>query len=295
MLIPLQSDQQAEACLGMGLSKLALGDHLNAYPDIQQALVYQPYFAKAHQAMGLWYQATGNIDSAQMAFSKAIECDSTLYSAYLHYGHSLYEIGHFRDAIPYYEFGVEHLPSDSIAWFELAQAYHYTQNTKSCTQTLARGIEKHPNFSAIYSLKGMLFFANNNFTDALEAFSKALELAPKNAMAYYNYGYTFAKLGAQEQALRALNKAIELEPDGYPEFYDARAHLLEQIGDLPAAIADLDHSIAIFGADKETFAHRARLHMALQHTELACTDWLRAAELGDAEARKMIRKICGND
>src|ERR1035437_8962319 len=75
-----------------------------------------------------------------------------------------------------------------------------------------RIIEKYPNNSIAYSIRGTSRKNLGDYQGTIEDYNKAIELYP-NAKTYNSRGVTKCKLGDYEGAIQDYNKAIELYPD----------------------------------------------------------------------------------
>src|ERR1017187_2764798 len=88
----------------------------------------------------------------------------------------------------------------------------YQKNIK----LFSRIIEKYPNNSIAYSIRGTAKRHLGDFEGTISDYNKALELYP-NAKTFHSRGIAKGKLGDYSGAIQDYNKAIEL----YPDFADA--------------------------------------------------------------------------
>src|SRR5690606_14329404 len=90
-----------------------------------------------------------------------------------------------------------------------------------------------------------------------EALEQALQRAPNHAYLYATRGYhRYRCLNDIDAALADLNHAIALDPELIVA-YDYRANIKVNQGDLNGALADLNRALSINPADKNVRENRA--------------------------------------
>ena len=66
---------------------------------------------------------------------------------------------------------------------------------------------------AVWTLKGEIFHALNEFSESLKCLDRALELESEHAALWLNRGLVLGDLGEVEEALESFDKALEYNPD----------------------------------------------------------------------------------
>ncbi|MDA9002477.1 hypothetical protein N9H05_02185 [Flavobacteriaceae bacterium] len=133
---------------------------------------------------------------------------------------------------------------------------------------LTKAIDKNPNFSYAYYLRGHTKM--NDFNDdkaALEDFKESVKLGIGFPDAFYKVGMVNARLGNNYDAISAYTRAIEAW-EGYAGAYLARGEIKLKIGDLNSACEDWRKAIEV--ADLDDFASKHEASLAKDAIDKNC-------------------------
>jgi serine/threonine protein kinase/tetratricopeptide (TPR) repeat protein len=119
-------------------------------------------------------------------------------------------------------------------------------------------LDKQPNVDAryvLYNNRAIMRVGQKNFEGAVADLREAIALRPRQYQAYASLAQTIQMQKHVDEAIQEQSKAIqaaealvrsqEVEPTTLALLYRARAHLEREHKDAPAALADLDRTIAL--------------------------------------------------
>lgn len=130
---------------------------------------------------------------------------------------------------------------------------------------LEQAVKAHPKVASVYNNLGFRYLAKNDYAKALEIYDKAISLSVKKAAD----GSTVIskKTTAQDEVSSAL-------------LYNNRGYAKFKLGDLPAALSDVNQSIALSPDNSYAYRNRALIKSAQNDLAAACQDAQKALELG---------------
>lgn len=105
----------------------------------------------------------------------------------------------------------------------------------------AKATELDPDYAAAYNSLAWLCAdtLETNLEEVLELAQSAVELQPESPYYLDTLAWTYYKLGRYQEALDIYNKTIERTPDA-SYLYLGRGHVNAEVGEVTAAIADLE-------------------------------------------------------
>jgi len=192
------------------------------------------------------------------------------------------------------------------------------------TDILAKNPEV-PYLSRAYGNLGHAYFQQNNYEEAIKDFNQAIRLKPDDAQTYYNRGLCYTKIPDFRKAILDFDIAARYDPKqfiiysnravarynlkDYPgtiadcdlaircdssqyEIYNTRAASEYYMNDMAAAERDFTRSIALNPNFPDSYKNRGNLYHTQNRLTEACTDWKKAASMGNAEAQKAVEQYC---
>ncbi|NJN24802.1 MAG: tetratricopeptide repeat protein [Cyclobacteriaceae bacterium] len=156
----------------------ALGNFAQVIADLNKIKEKSWPEASLLFAKGMAFFGMKDYDSAQFAFSKALQLDS----------------------------------ANSEAYINLATVLLY-RKAYDQARTLARlGLDKAPDYPEAYNVLGMVEAARGHYQMAIDLYDLGLSIEHNNAYLLNNRGYAFLQLQQYDPALRDINESIVIDP-----------------------------------------------------------------------------------
>lgn len=166
--------QAAMVAMKTGLANHEAGRISAAITSYREAIYYHPYFAEAHNALGVALYDSGATDEALDAHQTAALLKPDYTDAFFHCGSILLEMRLYKDA----------------------------------TQYLQQVINIDKNYAPAYDKLGQALFRMFLFETARKVYAAGLEIFPDNADMLHNISLVLILLGRRTEAKQALEKAI---------------------------------------------------------------------------------------
>jgi len=178
-----------------GRLDIAQGRFEQATTTLKAALLRDPNFACAHNALGVAYGRLGKVKEARASFDAAAELTPEWALPPFQIAGVLTAAGKLKEAVPYLEKAVSFNPQSTGTRWSLARAYRNLNRIKESVATAQQLIQIDPNYAPGYfELARSLDLAGDNVR-AIMAYDIYLQLAP-------NFGDSDA-VRARSTALRS--------------------------------------------------------------------------------------------
>lgn len=175
-------------------------------------------------------------------------------------------------------------------WLRYAQASSNFSRNREAKIAIDRAIQLNPQNATYYFEKGLLLNQALEPDAAAEALEKAVQLQP-NGEYYYWKGIMYQQLGNNKEAERdytmALNKKFETA-----ELYNNLSFLQFLDKKLDAAMASINNAIRLNDKYAAAYSARSKLHLGLLHVDSACTDKIKANDLGYQNTINIPDSVC---
>ena len=112
----------------------------------------------------------------------------------------------------------------------------------TCDRALQRETLSLDDQFAVYVDRGIVKMARDNFVDAQADFGAAVAMSPRRPEGWLNMAILRLRQGNGAAALPLFDKAIQLGTDVPEVAYYGRGLAYEDVGNIPAAYADLRHA-----------------------------------------------------
>tara|TARA_B110000008_G_scaffold276479_1_gene315843 strand:- start:242 stop:2059 length:1818 start_codon:yes stop_codon:yes gene_type:complete len=128
---------------------------------------------------------------------------------------------------------------------ELQSAVFLVNNGKiqEALQVVEPLIDKYPDESILFNIRGVCNKANNQFNDAIDDFNHAVSIKPDYAEAYYNLGVTLREIGNPNAAIIVYQKALSINHH-YVNAHNNLGQIFLVKEDFNAAIEHLEWAVA---------------------------------------------------
>ena len=145
-----------------------------------------------------------------------------------------------------------------------------------------------------YFDQGIEKYDSGNYQGAILDYTKAIEIDPNNANAFVNRG--IAKGDSKKGFLDAISdfsKAIAIDPKYAPAYYN-RGRVKFNMEDFLGAISDYSKAIENNPKYTDAYVYRGVTKKTIGNGKMegACSDWRKAASLGDMDAAEWVRDQC---
>lgn len=203
-------------------------------------------------------------------------------------GRGYHRTGQAREAIAYYDTALEGDPHNAEILVSRGWARFSSNDFRAAQTSVEEAIRADVKNERAWQLRGYLLQSQNRVSDALESYAHALRLNPDFGGALYHRAALERDIGRFDAAIEDLDRliAVPVERVGHGGLLDGngrvisfhaqahamRAQLMASRGNLTAAEADWDRTIAI-EPTAENYAGRAEFYQA--HTTGRIPDSLR--------------------
>jgi tetratricopeptide (TPR) repeat protein len=231
-----------------------------------------------------WMGAINYISNSPTTNSKHHELLGFLGKAYFEMGNYTTSVNMYSDAIEIYKHNYEYFVGRS-------EAYKKLDKLNQSLADLNSAVELSPDMFQLYLKRSEVLFMSEKYEKAkndidfylsfFENDSSAVFLAGKIAMATNNY----------IKALEYFNVLLRINPNK-TSYYLARAEAFERTGLVPNALKDYNTCLNIEPFNKSALKRRGQILFLQGNKKAACSDWLKAMNIGDVEATNLYQDNC---
>ena len=143
----------------------------------------------------------------------------------------------------------------------------------------------------VYSMRGNAKRNLGDIDGAISDQNKALGFDPLYIDGYFNRSSAKLKKGDFTGAIDDQNKALDFDPL-YADGYFNRSSAKFNMGDFAGAIDDYSQVLRINPMDSDAYFNRANIKKEIGDLNGACEDWIKAVDLRDKEAAKLLKENC---
>jgi len=197
------------ALLGQGQAHLRKGDLASAALDLKQAVLALPGWASPYLHLG---RALGDKPGAVEAFRTAILINPDFAEAFQALGQSLVQSGKSEEGIQALRKAVELEPKMGMAHFNLGLALWNLKRPDEADPELMKAVELIPNLPQAHETLGDIDKGRSRFEDAVVHYQEALRQAPGENRLNLKLGESNMGLGKNTLAWSYLDKAANNDP-----------------------------------------------------------------------------------
>ena len=181
---------------------------------VQAQISKQPENAQFQVLLGDVYRATGDLNSAEASFRKAIELKSDLTIAYMELGNLYYAKGSFDEAIRQFTEAAAKSPKQTAPHMILGVLYEKQGKFKEAEEHYRKVLDVNPKFvPAANNLAWILSENNGNLDVALTFAETAKEAQPDDPRISDTLGWIYYKKQAYLKSVSYLKGAVAKLPD----------------------------------------------------------------------------------
>lgn len=186
-----------------------------AQNEFNTALIINPRYYQAYNALGVIELNTGNWNKARQYFGRALEVDPNYATAIDNLGTVDYLQGNHDLAQKRFMKAISLNPNSSTAYFHLAQVYDKKSGYSKALDALDHSLRIKGNSSVVYNLRGEILKKQGNEAAAIESFKKSIALKPENTKPYVNLAKIYERRFDNELAIASLKSALAVNSAQY--------------------------------------------------------------------------------
>lgn len=187
----------------------------SAQNEFNTALILNPRYYQAYNALGVIELNIGNLNKARQYFGRALEVDPNYATAIDNLGTVDYLQGNYDLAQKRFLKAISLNQNSSTAYFHLAQIYDKKSCYSKALDALDHSLRIKGNSSVAYNLRGEILKKQGNETASIEAFKKSIALKPENIKPYINLAKIYERRFDNELAIANLKSALAVNPSQY--------------------------------------------------------------------------------
>ncbi len=177
--------------------------------------------AETHNGLAIALEGEGDSAPAQAEFERALELDSSNFTALYHLGEMAIESGQPERAVDLLEKAIAQHPDDVDARERLAMGYAQSGRQDDALTQLRAAVRIKPGDANLHALLSQVLAGTGQLEQAIEEQNQALHLQPDDADGWNNLGVLEARTGNKTAAREDFQHALQLAP-GHAQ---ARANL----------------------------------------------------------------------
>lgn len=193
---------------------LVTAKRVSAYNDPmglwQQVLERQPQNHLAHQTVGFYLSASGNVEGAVEHYREAVRLNPGSTPARYGLAMLLLKIGAADEAAAELQRVVAAMPTDAGMHHNLAVALFQSGRNDDAITAYRKALGIDPANAAILSNLGMALQKAGKYADAVESFERAAQASPATMDIYKHLADFYSLSNQQEKSIAALKKGLAL-------------------------------------------------------------------------------------
>ncbi len=204
-----KSPKNAELMHIIGVLHAQLNEPELALKYISRAIATEPN-AAFYNSQGNVFRRLGNLESAILAYQKAISMNSNYPAAYNNLGLIYYQQQNFSLAKKAYENAITLSPDFIDALINAAILEAHLGELNSSQEKLERAYKLNPNNLKVVSQLAQVYLSLGEYKKALIFFDEKLKALPEDADTYYDIGLCLLKTEEYSDAIKSFEMAITL-------------------------------------------------------------------------------------
>jgi tetratricopeptide (TPR) repeat protein len=231
-----------------------------------------------------WMGAIDFISNCLTPNSKHHELIGFLGKAYFEMGNYTTSVNMYTEAIEIFKRNYEYFEGRSDAYIKLDKLNQSLADLNSAVELAPDMFHLYRKRSEVFYKSEMVEKAKNDIDFYLSFFendSTAIFLAGKIAMATHNY----------IEALEYFNSLLKVNPKK-PLYYLSRAEAFERTGLVPNALKDYNSCLNLEPSNTSALKKRGQILFSQGNKKSACSDWLKAMNMGHIEATNLYQDNC---
>jgi TolB-like protein/Tfp pilus assembly protein PilF/tRNA A-37 threonylcarbamoyl transferase component Bud32 len=203
----------------------------------EKAVELDPASCEAHASMGLILMTfEWDFANAEREFRRAIELNSGYPYAHAWYAETLWDSGHYPEAVVEARKAVDLEPFTAVVRYQYAFTLVFSDRRAEAEQEYRKILEQDPTFALAHYGLAELFVLEKRYGESLSEIEKTVRVYPESS--YYRgfQGYALAMAGRSEEARKILESLIEESKTKYVSWLG--------IAFIYLGLDEIDHSFA---------------------------------------------------
>jgi tetratricopeptide (TPR) repeat protein len=163
--------------------------------------------------LGNSYSDVGDIESALLAFERAVEINPTLSESRANLGNIYLRKGQIEQAIGEYKAALDINPNDAKTHNNLGNAYTQRGSLGYAVSEYTRAIGLDPSFVDGYKNLALVYSKQKRYSRAIAELKKLIVMGLADAGCYSQLGDVYGQMGEHEQAITQYKKALDMNQD----------------------------------------------------------------------------------
>ena len=287
-----------------------IGDTIQAYADLAQAIKTDPFNLLAYTYRAQLYYEQGEFELSDSDFQKIISFDNENILSYMGLGRNAMEQGLYDTALSRFNY-VTKLKPDYVyvyksrskvyikqeKWAEAADDlikafsldpnedvfyifYSFPEDGRSILKSkLKIQMDKEPNEALWPFCLAELFVDDEAYNEAIEYYEKSKSIN-SNALILKNLAQCYFKTGDYEQALNLVNSSLDVSEE-FAGSITLKADILSLLGRLDECLKERDKYVSIYPENAEAYLIRGIDYMKSRKFRNAIEDFNTAALLSE--------------
>jgi protein O-mannosyl-transferase len=258
-----KSPGKARPVYNLGIAHLKSGQMEMAVADFTRLIEINPKLVTAYTNRGDAYFSLGQWDKVIADYSRVIDLDPKSTDTYYNRGIAYGNLGQSEKAIADYTRAIGIDPTNVKAYSNRGVAYGNSGQWDNAIADYTRAIGIDPTYAGAYYNRGIAYGNNGQVDLAIADYSKTLEVNPRYAAAYSNRGVAYSDRGQWDKAISDYSKAIQIEPN-YRDAYLNRGIAYYNLRQYEKAISEFSMALQIDPNSSLAYSNREAAYIKLQ-------------------------------
>lgn len=207
--------KEASARMGMGMTYLEQRNLPSAMRELTKASELDPENAEIDVALGLAYQARGDLGKAAECFRSAIRKTPDYAEAHNNLGIVLSQLGRGDEALREFEAAAANVlyATPEIAYYNMGEEYRRRKDFRKAGEMYRRSIAMNDRYADAYLRLALLDADSGRWAEAARTLEGCVAAVPAHAPAWMDLGRAYLALGRSGDARSAFQAAMENTAD----------------------------------------------------------------------------------
>jgi len=226
-------------------------------------------------------------------FTDVVSKNPTYAFALNNQAHALASEGKHAEAISIYALAVKNKPDFAEAYNNRAASFFALKDYESVIKDLSISIEispDNPKIANMYNNRGLAYYNLKRYKEAIDDLNKAISINKDFVEAYKTRMNSNAALQNYDKALNDLNFIMTIEKNN-AEHYNQAGIFYAEAGDKQNAIKNFSKAIDIEPSNSSYYLNLGFVYTE-SHKDLACSNFLKAKNLGNQQAHQIYQELC---